>query len=302
VDTEKSKIVLIHPDRIRPFAGQPREYFDQSALNDLVRSIKTAGQWQVASIRPIAGDRDHEWELIDGQRRWHACRILNRKLRCEVRDDVADVDDQFLASVASNFAREGHSAQEVARAIERLLKRKDIAALPTAQQQRQRIADIFGRSFTWVYQHESLLKLHPDVFAMLHPQVPEKERLTIQTALLLTQLPKARQFELAAKLKLRKPTLRGAQHMVRSAMRDAPEAEFPHSMQPARVRNRFLGSVRRVVEETEQMLDMAHHDFARMFENQPREERESALFRLDACLEQLTTLRQSVARMVKKAA
>jgi ParB family transcriptional regulator, chromosome partitioning protein len=296
------KIVLIHPDRIRPFPDQPREYFDQAALKDLARSIAAEGQKAVATITSVTGDPHHEWELIDGQRRWHACKMLNRKLRCEVDETVKTSAQRFRASFASNFAREPHNAIEIARSIGRLLEDPEIAALPSAQQQRQKIADIAGRSFTWVYQHESLLRLHPDVLAMLHPTTPEKERLPIQTAMLLTQLPRARQLETAARIKIRKPTLRGAQQIVRQAMRDAPQADFSPSMQPARIRGRFLGSVKRVTEEIEQMLDMAHHDFARMFENQPREERESAMFRLDACLEQLTTLRQSVARMVRKAA
>src|SRR5205807_1988994 len=115
---------------------------------------------------------------------------------------IVDEDDQFLASVASNFAREGHNAIEVARAIERLLRRKDIAALPSAQQQRQQIADIFGRSFSWVYTHESLLKLHPDVLAMMHPQVPEKERLSLQIATTLTSLPKPKQIEIANRIRI----------------------------------------------------------------------------------------------------
>jgi ParB/RepB/Spo0J family partition protein len=296
------KIVLIHPDRIRPFPDQPREYFDQAALKDLARSIAAEGQKAVATITPVTGDPNHEWELIDGQRRWHACKMLNRKLRCKVDETVKTQAQRFRASFASNFAREPHNAVEIARAIDRLLNDPEIASLPSDQQKRQKIADIAGRSFTWVYQHESLNRLHPDVLAMLHPTTPEKERLTIQTAMLLTQLPRAKQIETAARIKIRKPTLKGAQLMVRQAARVAGvQSESPAS-QPSRIRHRFLGGIGRVTEEIEQMLDMAHHDFARMFENQPREDRESALRRLDACLDQLTTLRQSVARMLKRAA
>ncbi len=70
------RIVEILRDRIRPFANQPREYFNESALKDLARSIKAVGQQVEIRVRPLAGDPKHDYELIDGQRRWLACQMI----------------------------------------------------------------------------------------------------------------------------------------------------------------------------------------------------------------------------------
>jgi len=56
-------------DRIRPNREQPRERFDEAALESLSRSLKEDGLLQPILVRPVEGDR---FELIAGERRWRA--------------------------------------------------------------------------------------------------------------------------------------------------------------------------------------------------------------------------------------
>src|SRR5581483_11198984 len=119
--------------------------------------------------RPLGGDPRHEYELVDGQRRWHAVGMLRQETIRAIVEEFDSADDQFMASVVANFAREAHSAVEIAHAIDRLLKHPKIAELPDSTRRMMAIAEIFGKSVPWVYGHHSLLKLHKSVLALMHP-------------------------------------------------------------------------------------------------------------------------------------
>jgi len=157
------QIVKIDRERIRPFAGQPREYFDETALNDLARSIKAVGQQVPITVRRLprpAGK--HLFELVDGQRRWLACGIAKvATMIAWIAGEMIEPEDQFLSSVIANFARAEHTPMEIAKAIARIRKRPEIARIESRQKQTEAIADIFGKSFGWVYQFEKLLRLAP---------------------------------------------------------------------------------------------------------------------------------------------
>jgi ParB family transcriptional regulator, chromosome partitioning protein len=56
-------------DFITPNPRQPREVFDEDALNELISSIKEVGLLQPVVVREIGKDR---FELIMGERRWRA--------------------------------------------------------------------------------------------------------------------------------------------------------------------------------------------------------------------------------------
>ena len=90
------------------------------------------------------------------------------------------------------------------------------------------------------------------------------------------------------------------------AIRHAASAEggikTPAFAQPLRMRTRFLGNLSAAADTIEKLLDLRVADFMKMFNGQPRAEQESALFRIEHCIEQLQQLRQTVQRMLKKAA
>ncbi len=298
-------IVEIAHARIRPFPNQPREYFDPTALSDLARSIKAAGLQNPITVRPVKNDPRHDYELVDGQRRWLACGI-NRQttIRAWVRDDILNADDQFMISVISNFCREGHSPMEIAKAIARLRKRPEIAAIEKKELQAQAIGNVFGRSFGWVYEYESLLRLHPNLQAMLDPHLPDNKRLSFRAAHFIAELPMEVQLETAFTI-FKKGMNRGqatsfarAKVLEHGAGADGRAA----STRGIQYRMRALNAIRNISLNTEALLEIKMTEFEQSFAKQSHVEQESALFSIDNALEQLTTLRQSIARMLKKAA
>lgn len=163
--------------RIRPMPGQPREYFDPVALRDLARSIAAMGQVVPAQVAPVRGDKKHDYEIIDGQRRWHAAQMaMVPTFRCEVIDEP-DEDRRYLRSFVANLSREANHPMEIATAIDRILRTKTIAE----------VAEIIGRSEAYVCQYRLLLRLVPDLKSAMHPTVPKNKRLIASAAFLLAK-------------------------------------------------------------------------------------------------------------------
>src|ERR1700686_1682192 len=60
-------------DSIRANRFQPRSDFDEEAPSELASSIAEVGVLQPILVRP-ALDRDNEFELVAGERRWRSAR------------------------------------------------------------------------------------------------------------------------------------------------------------------------------------------------------------------------------------
>jgi ParB family transcriptional regulator, chromosome partitioning protein len=297
------RIIEIPRDRIRPFANQPREYFNESALKDLARSIKAVGQQVEIRVRPLSGDPKHDYELIDGQRRWLACQMIGKGKMKAIVLEVGNQEDQFLASIVANFAREGHTVLEVARAIDRILKRPEIAARPTREQQFDHISEISGKSRPWIYSHLALLRLHPDVQALMSPGVEEAKRLTLQTALLLGSLPLAAQAKVGGYISSNELSLKKAQTYIRKYARAAGIKRVEaRTRPPSERRQKFTSTLSSIEDEIELLLELKMGDFTVMFADQPRSEQESAMYRIGNFIEHLGELRQALASMLKRKA
>lgn len=185
-----SVVVDVPLGRVRPMCGQPRSYFDKNALEELAESLKAIGQVVPAQVTRVTGDRRHDYELIDGQRRWHAAEIAGlAALRCEVIDEP-DPEARFTRSVVANLSRQPNHPMEIALACQRMRKSMTV----------EKVAATLGKSVSWVNQHVSLLKLHPDLQSMLHPTTPKANRLPFAAALKLASLPHDRQKEAIGKI------------------------------------------------------------------------------------------------------
>ena len=261
-------IIEIATARIRPFATQPREYFDAAALRDLEHSIKAVGQQVEIIVRPVFGDPEHRYELIDGQRRWLACSKLGISIRACVRGGVRNAEDQFLTSWVANFSRAEHTPAEIAKAIARLRKRPEIAAL-SAGEQVQHIADISGRSVPWVYSYENLLKLDPEVLALTSPPTPKKKRITLQAAALLSALPITMQRELAESAA--RMTARRLERLIRGTAKKS--GIKIRANKPSQQRKRSETSLNAVAAAAEALVELAG-DFKAIFATRSRDEQE----------------------------
>lgn len=138
-------------DSISPNPRQPREVFDEGALQELVVSIKEVGLLQPVVVRPIGSGR---YELIMGERRWRASREAGLdKIPAIVR--ATEDDKLLLDALLENLHRAQLNPLEEAAAYDQLLKDFNCT--------HDQLADRIGRSRPQVSNTLRLLKLSPAV-------------------------------------------------------------------------------------------------------------------------------------------
>jgi ParB family chromosome partitioning protein len=175
---------------IRLFRTQPRTYFHPERMLELKSSIKLFGQKKPGLVRPIAQQGLYKYELVDGERRFKICTELGFKFKAEVKE-FKDEKEQFLEAILQNYGGEGHSELEILEAIKKLRKDFDFTLEQTA--------GCFGKSIGWVQNYLALNKLHPDVLALMSPELPDNERLSFSRAFQLVGLAPALQIKLGKK-------------------------------------------------------------------------------------------------------
>lgn len=138
-------------DAITPNPRQPREVFDEDALQELVTSIQEVGLLQPIVVRQIGPAR---YELIMGERRWRACREAGLEAIPAI---VRATDDEklLLDALLENLHRAQLNPIEEAAAYDQLLKDFNCT--------HDQLADRIGRSRPQVSNTLRLLKLSPKV-------------------------------------------------------------------------------------------------------------------------------------------
>jgi ParB family chromosome partitioning protein len=138
-------------DAITPNPRQPREVFDEDALNELITSIKEVGLLQPVVVRQIGSDR---FELIMGERRWRACREAGlERIPAIVR--ATDDEKLLLDALLENLHRAQLNPLEEAAAYDQLLRDFNCT--------HEQLADRIGRSRSQVSNTLRLLKLSAPV-------------------------------------------------------------------------------------------------------------------------------------------
>ena len=143
---------------IVPNSRQPRDFFDEEAMAELVHSIKEVGLLQPIVVRSLtAGEAARDgakFELIMGERRWRAAQLAGLEL---IPTIVRDTDDErmLLDALLENLHRSQLNPLEEAAAYDQLLK--DFSCTHEV------LADRIGRSRSQVTNTLRLLKLPPAV-------------------------------------------------------------------------------------------------------------------------------------------
>jgi ParB family transcriptional regulator, chromosome partitioning protein len=127
--------------KIRPNPRQPRQSFDEAALDDLANSLKTQGLLQPVVVRPSA---DGRYELVAGERRWRAAQRAGIH---QIPAVVRDVPDEKLLELAliENLQREELNAIEEAEAYRILIDDLHLTQADVAERvgkQRTTIANV----------------------------------------------------------------------------------------------------------------------------------------------------------------
>jgi ParB family chromosome partitioning protein len=291
---EIGQVLLIPRTDISPFPNQPRKFFDPKALQELADSIKTHGQVVPVHVKELDGkDKDpahRKFELVDGQRRWHACAMADQHMMKAIVDPIVDEEDQYTNSIIANFDREPHTPLEVAQAVAHYRKNKTIPE----------IARIFSRSDTWVSLQLKLGRLDPKIFEMMSPTLPDELRLSFSAALLIADVPQERQMEVAQKIVGKRMKIDQARAYVRlfasglgvkvGSKERSPKADY-------NVFKNFLDALRR---DEAMFLDMLPDYFPNMFYNRHGSDHALTVQRLESAIRCLAKILARVKEAKRK--
>jgi len=109
--------IEIDLDAIEANSKQPRQYFNNDALQELAESIKNLGVIQPITVRKI---KQGKYQIISGERRYRASRIAGlATIPAFVRS--TDDEDVLTLALVENIQREDLNAIEVAISYQRLM-------------------------------------------------------------------------------------------------------------------------------------------------------------------------------------
>jgi len=147
--TTSVNLVPISQVEVNP--RQPRQDFDETALQELAASITLHGIIQPLTVSPIG---QNKYRLIAGERRLRASRIAGLK---EVPVYIRAVNDQELLELAllENLQRQDLNAIEIGLSYKRLM---DECSLTQEQ-----VAERMGKERSTVTNYIRLLKLPPAI-------------------------------------------------------------------------------------------------------------------------------------------
>ncbi len=113
-----NKVVLIPVDQVVPNPNQPRRSFDPDKLEQLASSIAQYGVLQPVTVLLQA---DGRYQLVSGERRLLACRMLKMESVPAIVTEMAQEDSAALALI-ENIQRQDLNFFEEAAAIQRLVQ------------------------------------------------------------------------------------------------------------------------------------------------------------------------------------
>lgn len=291
-DLEKvGDVIRIPRLLIRPFPNQPRKYFDQTKLVALANSIRELGQLVPIFVRELKSGNGSScsYELIDGQRRWHACTIADVEMMTAIVIPVKDEEEQFTISVTANLGRVGHDPIETVLAIKRFRDNGKSVSW---------IASVFTLSEVSIYQYLKLLRLDPEVFNMMSPEIPEDERLIFSTAVLLSDLPLEIQKSTAVTVVGKK--LVKAKNMIRAQARELGIKVGDPKRSPNDDYNVLRSLIKRLKRELDVILSMPQVSFDRMFQFRKDSDHSSLVDDLSSTIESMDLLLSVVRKARKK--
>jgi len=205
-------------DEISPNKLQPRKYFDDEKLEELVQSIRENGVLQPVVVQK---GKNNGYELIVGERRWRASKKAGLKKIPAVIREVSDAESLELA-IIENIHRQDLNPIEEAEAYSRLANDFGLT--------QEKLAKRVGKNRTSVTNTLRLLKL---------PQSVKEEmvagRLSMGHARALLGLESVQDIE-ALKKEILKKDLNVRQVEGRVKQMKTP----PHEAPPARKKDVFI--------------------------------------------------------------
>ena len=139
-------VLYIDINDIKPNTTQPRKHFDEEKLEELASSIDQHGLIQPIVLRKLGKG----YEIVAGERRWRACRIVGLKqVPCIVKE-LTDEENMLLA-IIENMQREDLNPIEEAEGLKQMI---DTYGLTQEQ-----VSYSVGKSRPYITNSLRLLKL-----------------------------------------------------------------------------------------------------------------------------------------------
>lgn len=141
-------IAYIDINQIKPNAKQPRKVFDEEKLEELAESIREHGLIQPVILRKA----ENGYEIVAGERRWRACRIIGiKEIPCIVKE-LSDEENMLLA-IIENMQREDLNPIEEAEGLKQMIDTYGLT--------QEEVSRSVGKSRPYIANSLRLLKL-PD--------------------------------------------------------------------------------------------------------------------------------------------
>lgn len=158
IETSQGGQTTVQISKIEPRKDQPRQDFDQNALQALADSIAEHGVLQPIIIREYEGTLAGNYEIIAGERRWRAAKMAGLS---EIPAIIFTGDDLKVAQVAliENLQRQDLNAVEEALAYKALIDRFRMTQEEVARQ--------VGKNRSTIANLLRLLELPDEVLIML---------------------------------------------------------------------------------------------------------------------------------------
>lgn len=155
IEESSSELLSLPISKVEPRKEQPREYFDQQALEDLADSIRQFGLIQPIVVRKL--DSGY-YQIIAGERRWRASRMAGLT---EVPVRVIEADELKTAQLAlvENLQREDLNPIEEAKGYKALIEVYGLT--------QEEAARSVGRSRPAITNSLRLLSLSDEVLALV---------------------------------------------------------------------------------------------------------------------------------------
>lgn len=180
--TQEPQISMLELNQIVSGQYQPRQYFDDQAIETLAQSIAKQGLIQPITVRP----KGSVYEIIAGERRWRACQKIAKSPIPVIIQHVSD-ETALAIALIENLQRQDLNAIEEAQALNRLIDEFNLT--------HQQIAEILGHSRAHITNQLRLLQLEPEVQNLL-----SKGLISIGHARCLIGLDTNTQIEIAEKI------------------------------------------------------------------------------------------------------
>lgn len=201
---------------IEPNPKQPRQIFDEEALEELTTSIQEVGFLQPIVVRELASDR---YELVMGERRWRAAQAVGHETIPAIVRETKD-DAMLRDALLENIHRANLNPLEEAAAYQQLLE--EFGAT------HDELARRIGRSRPQISNTIRLLNLPPQVQLRVAAGV-----LSAGHARALLGLDDANaQDNLARRIVAEELSVRATEELVKIALAEGPQQKAPAPRRP----------------------------------------------------------------------